>query len=365
MTSERGASLAATSSGLGMAMEQQPLPLWYDPKVFEGVLAFSFALPYKLPLATGSNPIEIDNDYLRLHGASPENFDAAWMQTPFICLTCWFEKSLDPDPLVADTLLASTVLSALTGQQPPPEPLASDAASDDRSVAIVMVPVKSRDAALTPPHDDKVDPLTVAHWLIADIVRSLRITTQAPLPELHYPTLNPIVLATFGSGPTFDTLRFEERQYAILLDHLANPLTGVEPTDQATAGQVFGQLTRGSISALIRDHISRAHAERVSGDGTSADSSRPHAVQPGERRERGKEIGELRKKGMGLTGDGGVHDVLPFLWVIGSIPASGHLPDADGRDRSPGLAGPLVGAAVEMVLTRSRRLPSVISWGIR
>lgn len=244
---------------------ENPTPLWYDPEKFEGVMALAFTLPYKYPIATGLNPLEIDNEYLRVRGAAPQYFDNDWMQTPFTCLTSWFVQPLDFDPLVADTLLATKVLSSYTGQQQPPASLAADA-NHERSVVIVMLPVKSRAAAFRPPHDDKIDPLSVAYWLIADIVRSLRITARTPLPELHYPDLNPIVPATFGSGPSLDAFRFEERPYAIVLPHLPNRIANVEPTDHATAGRLFGELTRGSIGALIKDHISRAHTEHISGD---------------------------------------------------------------------------------------------------
>ena len=107
------------------------------------------------------------------------------MQIPFTWTTWWFVESADPDPLVADSVLALTVLSSLTGQQPSTESLAAEAAHD-RSVVVLMIPVRNRDAALTPPHDDKIDPVTIAHWLVADFIRSLRIVTDAPLPELHF-----------------------------------------------------------------------------------------------------------------------------------------------------------------------------------
>jgi hypothetical protein len=251
---------------------QQPKPLWYDPEVFDGVMAFSFALQQKLPLAIGYNAIGIDSDYLEQRGASPEHYDDAWMQLPFTCLTRWFVQPVDPNPVIADTDVASTVLSTLTGQEPLTPRSSASPIGHERSVVVVMVPVKSRDAGFTPPRGDgKIDPLTVAHWLIADIVRSLRIHTWAPLLELHYPALNPIVPVSFGSGPNFDELHFET-QHALVLAHLPNHLAGVgqDETDHATVGRIFGQLTRGSISALIRDHQCRAYAESVSGDRRAA-----------------------------------------------------------------------------------------------
>ncbi len=263
---------AANRRAKVIAVEKQPMPLWYDPEVFEGVMAFSFALPHKLPLAVGYSPIGIDADFLRQRGASPENYDAAWMEVPFVCLTRWFVESVDPNPVVTDTSIASNVLSALTGQEPPTPATDAGPVSHDRSVVVVMVPVKSREAAFTPPRGDgKIDPLTVAHWLIADIVRSLRIHTWAPLPELHYPALNPIVPVAFGSGPSVDEMQFEG-QYLFALSHLPDRLAGFEDseTDHATVGQIFGQLTRGSISALIGDHMCRAYAENVSGDRRTA-----------------------------------------------------------------------------------------------
>lgn len=65
-----------------------------------------------------------------------------------------------------------------------------------------MVPVRSRDAAFTSPRQEKLDPVTMAHWIVSDLVRSARIAANAPLPELYYPALHAIVPATFGKGPT-------------------------------------------------------------------------------------------------------------------------------------------------------------------
>ncbi|QEM43991.1 hypothetical protein [Mycolicibacterium grossiae] len=247
-------------------MAQQPRPLWYDPDVFEGVMAFSFALPYALPLA-GYNLLVIEDEYLSQRGASPQDFDHKWMQTPFNCLTRWVIQKTEPNPVLVDSVLASSVLSTLTGHEPPDKPLSDAGTSHDRSVAVVMVPVKTRAAGFAPPHDGKVDPLTVAHWLIADVARSLRIESWAPLPDLHYPALSPIVPVAFGAGPNFDEMQFGG-QYALLLDHLPNRLGGgnQHTTNHDTVGQIFGQLTRGSISALIRDHMCRAWAEQVAGD---------------------------------------------------------------------------------------------------
>ncbi|MGH3726302.1 MAG: hypothetical protein ACRDUS_19525 [Mycobacterium sp.] len=249
-------------------MEPRAQAGWDDFEQFEGVVAFSFALPYVLPLDSGVVPIGVDDEYLQIRGASPSDFDDAWMNTPFICSTLWSVESTGTDPVLESTTLASTVLARLAGQEPPP-PRTKDN-SHEQSVVVVLLPVKSRVAALTPPHDGKVDPLTVAHWLIADVVRSLRIVAAAPLPELHYRSLNPIVPAVFGSVSEDGRIHFNDRQTAILLDHLPARLASSSLIDHATAGNVFAQLTRGSISALIRDHFSRATAEYAAGDRRAA-----------------------------------------------------------------------------------------------
>ncbi|WP_168176698.1 hypothetical protein [Williamsia sp. 1135] len=129
-----------------------------------------------------------------------------------------------------------------------------------------MVPVKSRAAALTPPHDGKVDPLTLAHWLVADSVRSVRIASSIPLPELHYKALNPIIPAAFGKQTDAGAISFDEGQQAIVLDHVPVQSVTWEPVDAVSVGNVFTQLTLGSISALIRDHDARSRAEHVAGD---------------------------------------------------------------------------------------------------
>lgn len=248
---------------------ERQIPLFYDPVVFEGVMALSFVLPYELPLSSGLSPILIEDEYLQGRGIEVPDFDDAWMQIPFTCLTWWSAETVEPDPLVADAALAWRCLSAATGQEPPPD-MSNANIERRRSAVVVMIPVKSREAAFTPPHADKLDPLTLAHWIVADMVRSVRIATKAPLSELHYPELNPIVPATFGSGATFDTLHFEGRPHALVLEHLADKLAKSDSTDHASAGRVFGQLTRGSTSVLIADHMSRAHAEFRAGDRRAA-----------------------------------------------------------------------------------------------
>jgi len=176
----------------------------------------------------------------------------------------WSVESGGTDPVIEDTTLASAALARITGQ--PPQPFPQHDGRRQRSAVVVLIPVKSRSAALTPPHAGKIDPLTLAHWLIADVARSLRIVSMAPIPDLHYRSLNPIVPATFGSVHGGGQVRFDEGQTAILLDHLPARLVPAPPVDQETAGNAFGQLTRGSIGALIRDHFARAYAEHTAGD---------------------------------------------------------------------------------------------------
>jgi hypothetical protein len=239
---------------------------WDDPHRLEGVVAFSFVLPFLLPLEPQAVPIGVDDDYLRIRGVAPAEFDDAWMQMPFSCLMMWSVAADGKDPVFEDTTVASFALAQVTGGESQPAPPSSDEYGRKRSAVVVVIPVKSRAAALTPPHDGKVDPLTLAHWLIADTVRSSRIASMAPIPELHYRSLNPIVPAAFGAVDDGGQLSFETGQTAILLNHLPARVASMEPVDPAGIGNVFGQLTRGSISVLIRDHFARAYAEHAAGD---------------------------------------------------------------------------------------------------
>ncbi|WP_231965647.1 hypothetical protein [Mycobacterium sp. E802] len=226
---------------------QPPDADWDDPQRFEGVVAFSFVLPYLLPLEPQAVPIGVDDYYLRVRGVTPAEFDDAWTQMPFSCLTMWSVESGGVDPVVEDTTLASAALARVTGQEPQPSPQHDD--GRQRSAVVVLIPVKSRTAALMPPHDGKVDPLTLAHWLIADAVRSLRIASMAPIPDLHYRSLNPIVPAAFGSVGEGGLVNFDQKQTAILLDHLPARLTTVPPVDQAEVGRVFGELGGHELTA--------------------------------------------------------------------------------------------------------------------
>lgn len=89
---------------------------------------------------------------------------------------------------------------------------------------------------------------------------------MAPVPELHYRSLNPIVPAAFGAVVAGGQVSFDTAQTAILLDHLPARLASVPSIDPVLVGRIFGQLTRGSISALIGDHFARAYAEHSAGD---------------------------------------------------------------------------------------------------
>lgn len=199
------------------------------PQRFAGMVAFSFVLPYLLPLEPQAIPIGVDDEYLRIRGVAPAEFDDAWMRLPLSCLTMWSVAADGTNPVIDDTTVASAALAHVTGGEPQPAPPPSDEFGRKRSTVVVLIPVKSRAAALTPPHDGKVDPLTLAHWLIADAVRSSRIASAAPIPELHYRSLNPIVPATFGAVGKDEQFDFDEKQTVILLDHL--PEAGSTCTD--------------------------------------------------------------------------------------------------------------------------------------
>ena len=247
---------------------QQPThPDCDDPENrVEGVVAFSFVLPFLLPLEPQAIPIGVDDEYLRIRGVAPAEFDRSWMQMPCSCVAIWSVVTDETHPVFEDTTVASAALAKVTGQDPQPTPPSSEDFGQKRSTVVVLIPVKNRAAALTPPRDGKVDPLTLAHWLIADAARSSRIASMVPIPELHYRSLNPIVPATFGVISEAGEINFNEKQTAILLDHLPSMLHSPEPVDPTTVGKIFHELTRGSISALVRDHFARAYAEHSAGD---------------------------------------------------------------------------------------------------
>ncbi|MFW0873005.1 hypothetical protein [Rhodococcoides corynebacterioides] len=237
-----------------------------DLKGFDGVVAFSFVLPFRLPLEPQTVRIGVDDEYLRIRGVTPADFDRSWMQLPLPCVTSWSVVTEKANPVFEDTTVASAALAHFAGQEPQPASTPGNDLGRKRSTVVVLIPVKNRAAALTEPHDGKVDPLTLAIWLIADAARSLRIASMAPIPELHYQSLNPIVPATFGAFDNARGVTFEKKQTVFLLDHLPTRLVAPESVDPVAAGKIFGQLTRGSISALVRDHFARAHAEHAAGD---------------------------------------------------------------------------------------------------
>ncbi len=155
-----------------------------------GWVAYSFALPYLVPLGAEPVLIHVDDEYLRKRGVEPQGFDDAWMHTPLPVSLLWSAESHGTDPFVEETVLASTVLARITGRE-----LRQTHADDDerqRSVVVVMIPVRVATLHSHPPHDGKLDPLTLAHWLVGDVLRSLRIVTNAPFPRVALPIVAPI-----------------------------------------------------------------------------------------------------------------------------------------------------------------------------
>ncbi|KQU50251.1 hypothetical protein ASG84_26160 [Rhodococcus sp. Leaf278] len=244
-------------------MEFTDVPQGQEPA---GVIAYSFVLPYAVPLSTEPVQIYVGHEYLRIRGVDSSERDHSWMQDAFTCFLSWSTMEHGVDPVYEGSVLASTVLDKVTGRAARETQPETANLPHERSVVVVMVPVKERTAALTPPHDGKVDPLTLAHWLVADTLRSLRITAGIPLPELHYKALNPITPAVFGTLTDAGSIRFDEDQLAIVLDHLPVQSIAWDLVDAVAVGNVFTQLTLGSVSALIRDHHARSHAEHVAGD---------------------------------------------------------------------------------------------------
>lgn len=230
------------------------------------MVAFSFVLPFVLPLDPQTIPIGVDDEYLRIRGVMTADFDRLWMQLPLLCMTSWSVMTEEANPVFEDTTVASAALADITGKEPQPASTPGDDLGRKRTTVVVLIPVKNRAAALTKPHDGKVDPLTLAIWLIADAARSSRIASMAPIPELHYQSLNPIVPATFGAFGDAGEIIFDKKQTVFLLDHLPSKLASPEPVDPVATGEIFRELTRGSISAVVRDHYARAHAEHSAGD---------------------------------------------------------------------------------------------------
>ncbi len=160
--SPRRATLAIVT-GDDAAPEQPTHPDWDHPERFEGVVSLSFVLPFLLPLEPQAVPIGVDDEYLRIRGVTPAEFDQAWMQMPLSCWMIWSVATDGTNPVVEDTAVACAALAHITGQQPQPAPPPNDDYRRKRSAVVVFIPVKSRAAALTPPHDGKLDPVTLAH----------------------------------------------------------------------------------------------------------------------------------------------------------------------------------------------------------
>lgn len=111
----------------GAQLKQPEGAGWDDSTRFQGAVAFSFALPYLVPLEPQAVPIVVDEEYLRIRGVSPTEVDDSWMVLPLPCLTVWSVESSRVDSLFDDAELASAALSRLTGQPSQPPNLQEDA----------------------------------------------------------------------------------------------------------------------------------------------------------------------------------------------------------------------------------------------
>ncbi len=177
-------------------------------------------------------------------------------------MTKWVQRPWAIQPVLEDYSIAEQVLNNATGA-------VSDAARDDlprsvgqrRSVVVVVLPVKSRDSALSPPAGT-VGALTFTHWVLAEWIRAVRMGTDAPVRDLTYGRLPPVIPVRYAHVESGRTLRWSDERYDIFSDELINrslmqPMAPGPVRDMI--GEAFGQITWGQAwgGRCVRPHQTR------------------------------------------------------------------------------------------------------------
>jgi hypothetical protein len=97
-----------------------------------------------------------------------------------------------------------------------------------------------------------------------------RLATSAPLQNLHYESLTPIIPAKFGSGKSLKDLTFGDAETHLVLPRIVDKVAATGEINLDILTQHFFELTRGSVSARIRDFIAEAQAAAEAGDQRAA-----------------------------------------------------------------------------------------------
>lgn len=240
------------------------------PYRFDRWLAVSLPLPEYVYLETVTSVL-VEENYLARRGFPPDTYDRRWFQSPCPVQIGWTRIERPVHSAVELAYVAADGLDRFVrydrtkpvGEIPTALPQAT-------SLAVCVIPVLDLEAA----HDQiegLLDALTLAHLLVSDTVRSVRLTTGIPLQDLTYRQLSPLVPALSGSEVAGTTTWNDPKM--IVLQHSMDTLMVGDPLPEEAveiAGHTFYQWSIGRPAAVVRDHVERAAAATAVGSYSQA-----------------------------------------------------------------------------------------------
>lgn len=246
---------------------------WFDSEIYSGCLALSLVMTDDVPLE-GVFPIRIVEEFFDNRGTGVATRDDSWMVCPYTIMTKWLHLPRPIRSVLEDYSIATQALRRATdgeiggeGTAPP-----DSGVGQQRSVVIVVLPVKAREPALFP-QDGTVGALMFVHWVLAEWMRAVRMATNAAIGDLtqgRLPLMIPVRYAEVADG---GTLRWTAAWYDVCSDELVKrvlPQPIVSGTAAESIGEAFGQITWGRPGAVVFDHIKRGDSAKFYGDDVGA-----------------------------------------------------------------------------------------------
>lgn len=234
-------------------------------------VALSLALPEYVHLETVTLVV-VDEEFLANHGFGPDTYDARWMQLPLSVQVGWRRLERPVHRAVELALAASDALDLFVRhEREAPITSSSVEIPEATTIAVCVLPVLDPDAARNQ-EDGLLDVMTLAHRVVADTVRSVRLTTGIPLQDVTYRQLSPIVPTLVGSHDVNGEVDWGDGA-VVMLQHYMNTLVSGEhlPSEGVElTGHGIYQLTVARPGVVVRDHIGRAAARAELGDHAGA-----------------------------------------------------------------------------------------------
>lgn len=229
-------------------------------------IALALALPEYVHLEAVTR-VRIDEAFLTNHGFNPDTYDVRWMQLPFNVQIGWKRVENPVHRSVELAFAAAETLDEFVrydrgrpiADGPPEIPEAA-------TVAVCVFPVLDTDAAREQ-EEGLLDCITLAHRIVSDAIRAVRVITGIPLQDLTYRQLSPIVPTLVGTK-TGDSVVWGDSAVVMLQHHMETLISGEQlPKDAVElTEQAIYQFTISRPAVVVRDHLGRADARVAQGD---------------------------------------------------------------------------------------------------